>query len=73
MASYRYEMAQIGDIVLFEDVKLRVCDSAENDYEGCRGCFFSDVDLTCSGIACRKCERLDRKPVFYKLIKEPSK
>lgn len=73
MASYRYEMAQIGDVVLFEDVKLRVCDSAENNYQGCKDCFFSAERFGCSGIACTVSERLDRKPVFYKLIKEPSK
>lgn len=73
MASYRYEMAQIGDVVLFEDVKLRVCDSDVYDYQGCKDCFFQQKDLACSGIACRTSERLDRKPVFYKLIKEPSK
>lgn len=73
MASYRYEMAQIGDVVLYEDLKLQVCDSAENNYQGCKDCYFSQEDLPCSGIACRVSERLDKKPVFYKLIKEPSK
>ena len=61
----RYQSAHVGDVVLYEDIKLEIIDSADIFYQ-CVRCFFKH--RTCSGIACLGGERDDRNSIYYKKV-----
>lgn len=61
----RYESAHVGDVVLYEDIKLEIIES-DNIFYQCPRCFFNH--RTCSGVACLMGERDDRNSIYFKKV-----